>query len=290
MDVGQRKRLENALTYDAQLVAGRKALIDAAVALRAQKESLVLVGAQAIYLYTGASDVAVATTTKDSDIAVVPELLLGAPKLEDAMSNAGFELDRRGLQGQWISPGGVQVDLLVAEGDREPGSGQAPRGARIPPHSETVARNVRGIEGAAIDKRPMSIPALDPADQRTIQMNVAGPSALVVAKTWKICERIEQAERGGRDRTNDKDAHDLYRLLRGVAISEFVAGFDLLRASEPSREATEWAIRSLRRHGAGPDAPVCIQAGRNEEFVGEPDLVAESTAALIAELLERIGR
>lgn len=288
MDDKQRERLEESLTYDAQLIAGRKALIDAVVALRTQKESLVLVGAQAIYLYTGASDVAVATTTKDSDIAVVPELLLEAPKLEDAMGGAGFELDRRGLQGQWRSPEGVQVDLLVAEGDREPGSGQAPRGARIPPHSKTVARNVRGIEGAAIDKRPMSIPALDPADQRTIQMNVAGPSALVVAKTWKICERIEHAERGGRDRTNDKDAHDLYRLLRGVAISEFVAGFDLLMASEPSRKTTEWAIRSLRQHGAGPDAPVCIQAGRNEEFVGEPDLVAESTAALIAELLERV--
>ena len=32
------------------------------------------------------------------------------------------------------------------------------------------------------------------------------------------------------------------------------------------------------------------QAGRNEELVGEPDLVAESTAALVAELLERIDR
>lgn len=48
------------MSYAAITVAARRVLL---VALEEQRDSLVLVGAQAIYLYTGAADVAVATTT-----------------------------------------------------------------------------------------------------------------------------------------------------------------------------------------------------------------------------------
>ena len=52
-----------------------------------------LVGAQAIYLYTGDTDVAIATTTEDSDIALIPIRLASNPTLDDAMTASGFSHD-----------------------------------------------------------------------------------------------------------------------------------------------------------------------------------------------------
>lgn len=63
------------MTYAQITIDARRALLDALVALRPHRDALVLVGAQAIYLYTGDADVEIATTTKDSDIAVVPARL-----------------------------------------------------------------------------------------------------------------------------------------------------------------------------------------------------------------------
>lgn len=56
------------MTYAPITIAARRVLLDALEALQVHRKGLVLAGAQAIYLYTGDSDVAIATTTKDSDI------------------------------------------------------------------------------------------------------------------------------------------------------------------------------------------------------------------------------
>jgi len=55
-----------------QLLAARHALLDALQALQPHLDALVLIGAQAIYLHTGAANVALAETTKDSDLALAP--------------------------------------------------------------------------------------------------------------------------------------------------------------------------------------------------------------------------
>ena len=70
---------------------------------------LVLVGSQAIYLYTGDADVPIATTTKDSVIVVLPQILGGHPLLDEAMQAAGFERDLQGLQGQRFDRDGIPV-------------------------------------------------------------------------------------------------------------------------------------------------------------------------------------
>jgi hypothetical protein len=62
------------------LVAARSALLDA---LDAHREALVLIGAQAIYLHTGAAIVALAEATKDSDLAVDPRQLKDEPLLDE---------------------------------------------------------------------------------------------------------------------------------------------------------------------------------------------------------------
>ena len=50
----------------------RRALLDALEALGAHRSALILVGAQAIYLYTGLGDLAVAVHTTDADLVVDP--------------------------------------------------------------------------------------------------------------------------------------------------------------------------------------------------------------------------
>jgi hypothetical protein len=81
------------MTYTPTTIAARLTLLDALQALEAQRDALVLVGAQAVYLHTGAADVSIATQTKDINVAVIPTQLHDNPTLEDAMRSAGFHHD-----------------------------------------------------------------------------------------------------------------------------------------------------------------------------------------------------
>jgi hypothetical protein len=69
------------------LVVARRVLLDALEALAAHRDALVVIGAQAIYLHTGGADVALAETTKDSDLAIDPRELLDDPRIEKATSS-----------------------------------------------------------------------------------------------------------------------------------------------------------------------------------------------------------
>ena len=59
---------------DPLYVRARAALLDAVEALGIHRDAIVLVGAQAIYLHTGAADLAVAEYTTDADFAVRPDV------------------------------------------------------------------------------------------------------------------------------------------------------------------------------------------------------------------------
>lgn len=147
------------------LIAARAALLDALDALSEHRGALILVGAQAVYLRTGAALVALAEATKDSDLAIDPRELKDDPRLEEAMSRAGFHRDLLHPQpGGWLSPDGIPVDLMVPE-TLAGGSGR--RSARIPPHSRHATRRTPGLEAAIVDHSPLTITALDPADARS---------------------------------------------------------------------------------------------------------------------------
>lgn len=74
---------------DALYVAARRALLDALEALGEHRRSVVLVGAQAVYLITGEGDLAVAPFTTDADLALDPSRLQPDPRLEAALTAAG---------------------------------------------------------------------------------------------------------------------------------------------------------------------------------------------------------
>jgi hypothetical protein len=98
----------------ALMIASRAALLDALQALDAHRDAVIVIGAQAIYLQTTASPVALAEATKDSDLAIDPRKLREDPKVEEAMTRARFYPNPvSGNPGEWMSPSGVPVDLMV---------------------------------------------------------------------------------------------------------------------------------------------------------------------------------
>lgn len=273
------------MSYSPITVAARRVLLDALKALEQHREGLVLVGAQAIYLYTGDADVAVATTTKDSDIALIPVRLTPDPTLDVAMTAAGFSHDRSVHQpGEWSSAEELDppVELLVPEGLH---AGGGRRGARIPPHSKHAARVVPGLEAAAMSHRQMKIASLEPdRDPREITMHVSSPAGLLVAKAFKIGERATTAP----NRLLDKDAHGLYRLLRAVPPGDVVADLRFVLGAELAGPVTEQALTWLSEHADTHEGLIAAMAGRAEELVGDPEDVAQRTWALIQDILENV--
>ena len=267
---------------DAVTIA-RTGLLDALSALEPHHGALVLIGAQAIYLHTGPVEIALAEYTTDGDLAVDPGLLAASPLVEDAMRVAGFVPDPRpNVVGTWISPGGVGVDLMVP--DAVAGAGR--RGVRVPPHGSKSMRRARGIEAALMDYSLMTITSFVPAaDSRTFVVAVAGPMALLVAKLHKLHDRIETPSR-----RDNKDAHDVYRLLRAVATDVFVDVAALLISKPLTRQVTLDALGYLADMFGRPDAPGSVMAGAAEQMVGDPAAVAESVAVLTQDLIDAICR
>ena len=155
------------------------------------------------------------------------------------------------------------------------------RSGRVSPHSDRATRRATGLEAAVIDHAPMTIAALEPSDTRTIEMNVAGPAALLVAKLHKLGER--QATPG---RLLDKDAHDVYRLLVATESEPMAVTLRQLREHELCGRVTQEALVYLEQlFAAGPTAVGSTMAGRAEQLVGDPATVSASVAVLAAELL-----
>lgn len=257
------------------LVLTRSALLDALEALGDQREAVVVIGAQAVYLQTGGIDVALAETTKDSDVALDPRLLNDHPHLEEAMKSAGFVPSIN--PGSWVSPNGVPVDVMVP--DKLSNGGR--RGARIPPHDKRAARTARGLEAAVVDHEEVEITSLDPDVPRRTTAKVASAAALLVAKLHKITERLDAPSR-----LENKDAHDVYRILRAKGTLELRDAILRLLDDELSREVTGEALGYLVRHfAAGAEAVGSAMAGRAEEGVGDPEQVAVATAFLSQDLV-----
>ncbi|HEX9888064.1 MAG TPA: hypothetical protein VGA69_01185 [Nitriliruptorales bacterium] len=262
------------------LIAARSALLDALDALKAHAANIVVIGAQAIHLRTNDIDLALAPLTKDADVAVDSRGLSGDPRVEDALSAAGFYPDPDNQQpGAWCSPSGLPVDVMVPEALAGPSASQR-RGARLPPHANSSMRRAEGLEAVVIDRSPLSITALDANDSRVMTASVAGHAGLIVAKLHKFGERI-----GDPGRLKDKDAHDVYRLFVALPAPELAGVFRRLLDHDVSAAATEKALDYLRRDFTRADAVGATRAGRAEQGVGDPAQVREAVAAMATQLL-----
>lgn len=268
------------------LVISRTVMLDALEALADHRDSVIVIGAQAVYLRTGSAQVALAEATKDSDLAIDPQTLDDDPLIELAMEAAGFIPNPVSQQpGAWFNPEGIPVDLMVPEALAGSGGPQT-RGARVPPHDKRAMRRARGLEASVVDNDVEVVRALDPSDDRAMDVRVAGPAALLVAKIYKIAERIDAPHR-----LNDKDAHDIYRILVAIETGDLATRFrrlleDPLCADESS-EALNWMTELV---AAGPDALIASMAGRAEAGLGDPETVSMSTSLLATDLLSALGQ
>lgn len=265
--------------FDPLYILARTTLLDALEALGEHRDAIVLIGAQAVYLHTGPAGLSVAEYTTDADLAIHPELLSDSPLLEEAMRKANFELHATQV-GRWVikkSLAGEEVevmaDLLVPEALGGGGS----RGARLGVHGKRAARKAKGLEAALIDNKVMKIESLVDKDSRTIEISVAGPTALLIAKMHKIGERI-----GDGERAKNKDALDVLRLLRAVSPDVFSTTLRKLSKDEVAGAVTREAIEifdRLFRTQAGEGAQM---AARALEYV-EPTATTTASAAALTE-------
>ena len=272
---------------DPRYVLARTVLLDALEALGGQRSAVIVVGAQAVYLHTGALDLAVPELTIDADITLDPALLHETPEIEGALLGAGFE--RGEHVGTWIAsrsvsgvPARVEVDLMVPDAVGGPGR----RAARLPGHAKEVARKARGLEAALIDKSVTTIRSLEPSDPRALDVAIAGPAALLIAKLHKIAERIAERQRR---RLEDKDALDVLRLLQATATDPLAATVRTLLRAEVSGEVTREALGLLGEHFADARAAGSQMAVRAVGVLIPGELVAASCAALASDLLRALG-
>ena len=269
---------------DELYVMARRVLLDALHAVGAHRDAIVLVGAQAVYLRVGEADLAVAPFTTDGDLAIDPSVLTEIPPLEQALMGAGFHPKTKDSVGIWVAKRATQllvdidvgIDLLVPA-SISPGTGR--RAAKLTGHDARAARIVHGLEGAVVDADVMTLKALDVDDSRAIDIRVAGPAALLVAKVHKI------SERQGTNRLSDKDALDVVRLLRGTETDDLATRYEKLLADTRSADVAKagrdlFATQFSKR--ANPGVQMAI---RSAGVLADPDELAASCEALSSDLL-----
>lgn len=253
----------------------REVLLDALEALDTHRSSLVLVGAQAIYLHTGEADIAVAPFTTDADVIIDPGGLAAHPIIGVALQAAGFVLGDQ--PGQWVKDD-ARVDLMVPEAI----AGAGTRGARLGPHGNRAARKARGLEGALVDQEKREIASFQEGGRR-FELLVAGPAALLVSKLHKLAERLSAP-----DRVKDKDALDILRVLRGVPMEIISQGLRGLRRDSRSAAVTGEALQHLKDLFARPGSAGSTFASRAAAGLEPEDTIRASCAALTEELLRAL--
>jgi len=253
----------------------RSALLDALEALEQQKDALVLVGAQAIYLRVGEAYAAVAPFTTDGDLLIDPAFLADDPRIATLMEAGGFRLVEEDV-GMWTSATtGVTIDLLVPEAV----GGAGRRGARLGIHGKRVAKKVAGLEGALVDRDPMSVGGAGPDDSREFDILVAGPAALLVSKLFKLAERRDKPRR-----LDNKDALDVFRLLLGTPAVDLADRLRHVIDDPLGRASGVRGIELLSELFGGADAMGSSMAGQAVAGLDDPAFVAASCAALSAQV------
>lgn len=262
---------------DSLYILARRALLDGLEALEPHLDSLIVIGAQAVYLHTGPAGLAIAEFTTDADLAIAPEFLATEPSIESLLEGGGFELQED--PGKWRTADDIQVDLLVPEALAGPGR----RGARLPGHGKRAARRAKGIEGTLVDFETREITALDPTDARSFRVAIAGPAALLVAKIHKIAERVDKP-----DRLVEKDALDVLRLFRVVPTLDLADGLQRLARDDVAATVTREAIILVRTLVVSPGAPAQRMAARAAGGSEDPTTVARSLQILASDLIDHV--
>ncbi len=218
---------------------------------------------------------------------LIPRWAEAAP-LDQSLTKAGFWHQKKDSVGAWVTHRVTEhdprtvvcVDFLVPT-SISPGKGR--RAARLRGHDPRLARKVAGLEGALVDRDRVTLGALTEEDQRSFDIKVAGPAALLVSKLIKIDDRCDTP------RQNDKDALDVVRLLRGVATSDLAERMLHVANDERSSEVACRSIDLLRSLFCRRSAAGIQMAIRSTFGLMDPDELAVSCELLASSLLQAIS-
>jgi len=268
-------------------VVARRVLLDGLDALSDHLPALTIVGAQAVYLRTPDAAISNAPFTSDGDLSIDPRLLGEQPHLDVSLREAGFDLKYQNQPGLWerLEPIGdklvpVELDLLIPR-QLSPKNGK--RSAKVPPHGPMSARWIEGLEVAAVDRSPMLVGSLDPGNDRNVTVNVAGAAALLVAKAYKISDRLGDAA-ARPDRLTDKDAGDVLRIMMTTRARQVASTFAELRDdSRVGSIATEGLekLHALFGGAATPGVEMAVNALKG-------DVPEERIRALAPAFIDRL--
>lgn len=195
---------------DERFVEARSVLVRGVKALGPQSEALTLVGAQAVFEHVHGTGLPL-TLTGDGDQSVWPHYIDETHDIFAALVAAGFTQypDRPGIWGYPASNGElIGFDLLV------PGSiaGPGRRGARVPGQDKHALGRADGLELSLLNRAKRAVRTFGEPEE-SVEMYVAGPAAILCAKSYKLAERLVERDRGGRDRVRAKDAGDAWRMM-----------------------------------------------------------------------------
>jgi hypothetical protein len=255
-------------------------LLDVVEALGPQRDAIVLVGAQAVYLNVGDAREPLSSFTKDADLAVNPALLADEPALEAILHGAGF--NRREQPGLWFNRDGSEVDLLVPASIAGAGRRSVDLGAN---HDKLVAMRAAGLEAALVDNHRIRLTALNSADRRSFNILVAGPAALLIAKLYKLGERADSAP----DRLLNKDASDVFLLLRGTTTAGLAATLQELKSNPATSGVTNQAVRFLEELFVAPGGVGLNLLRDAVAGFADEELIVESCATLASDLVQAIA-
>lgn len=138
---------------------------------------------------------------------------------------------------------------------------------------------MRGLDGAVVDADVMKLSALEEGDARTVDVRVAGPAALLVAKVHKIDDRK------GSDRSSDKDALDVLRLLRGTETDALAERWAKLLGDKRSEAAAQRGRELLEAQFARRRNVGVQMAIRSAGPLGDADEISVLFEALIGDFL-----
>jgi hypothetical protein len=258
-------------------IEARNALIDAVIAFGEHSDSLILVGAQALYFRTSKMVMPVAPATKDADFTINPRTLKANPLLEKMLEEAGFRRDLiSNNPGAWVSGQNIPVDFMV------PGllAGAGSRSAYLSPHANYIGRKTDGLEASIFDYSREEVHSLD-GSRTAVNVNIANEPSLLIAKLVKVGERIHNPKR-----FQQKDCYDIYRLLSATIPELIVPTFARLSREDLVERSLQFARETLEEHFAmSSDSIGSFSAGQAEFRIGDPDAVAARTMAMSRELL-----
>lgn len=262
-------------------VRSRRGLLDVLEALGPHLKSVVLVGAQGVYMQVGSATEALSSFTKDADLMIVPALLSDYPAIEAVMRAAGFNL--RDQPGLWFNASDAEVDLLVPASLAGKGRRSADLGRS---HNRRAAMRVAGLEAALVDKHPMTVASFEPFDRRRFSIDVAGPAALLIAKLHKIGDRNDS----NAGRLQNKDASDSFLLLRQTRADTLAQTFHTCLDDPRSSAVAQRGLEYLGAFFASANGVGLTLLRDSVAGLGDEETIVASCRALANELLSEIDQ